>query len=156
MSNIKGEMPSKIRKFRTEDINRILEIEEQAFPKSAFSKEAFLHYAKNLPDHFMVIEAREDIAGYMIFDMGGHIHSMAVKPCFRRKGFGKKLFMYALRCAEKRLWLEVRSKNRGAIEFYKRLAMKIVGKLPNYYDDDDALIMVFSEKKWTRMKRATE
>jgi len=51
--------------------------------------------------------------------------------------------MHALKCAKKGLWLEVRSRNRGAIEFYKRLGMKIVGKIPKYYRGDDALIMRF-------------
>ena len=135
-----------LRKFQIEDINEILEIEEEAFPKTAYSKEAFLSYATSFPDSFIVIETGKDIAGYIIFDMSGHIHSTAVKPMYRRKGFGKMLFMHALKCAKERLWLEVRSKNTAAIRFYERLGMKIVGKIPNYYDEDDALIMVLSRK----------
>jgi len=57
------------------------------------------------------------------------------------------LFMYAIQSVQKRLWLEVRSKNSGAIAFYKRLGMKITGRISNYYGDDDALIMVMSQKK---------
>ena len=131
----------KIRNFKTEDINKILEIEEQAFPKSVFSKATFLNYADNLPDTFIVVESNKEIVGYIIFDLTGHIHSTVVKQSYRRKGFGKMLFMHALKCAKKGLWLEVRSRNRGAIEFYKRLGMKIVGKIPKYYRNDDALIM---------------
>ena len=132
---------AKIRKFKAEDINKILEIEKQAFPKTVFSKVTFLNYADNFPDTFIVVESNKNIVGYIIFDLTGHIHSTAVKQSYRRKGFGKMLFMHALRCAKKGLWLEVRSRNRGAIEFYKRLGMKIVGKIPKYYRDDDALIM---------------
>ena len=135
-----------LRKFQIKDINEILEIEEKAFPKTAYSKEAFLSYATSFPDSFIVIETGKDIAGYIIFDMSGHIHSTAVKPGHRRKGFGKMLFMHALKWAKERLWLEVRSKNTAAIRFYERLGMKIVGKIPNYYDEDDALIMVLSRK----------
>jgi ribosomal-protein-alanine N-acetyltransferase len=89
------------------------------------------------------VESNKEIVGYIIFDLTGHIHSTVVKKSYRRKGFGKMLFMHALRCSKKGLWLEVRSRNRGAIEFYKRLGMKIVGKIPKYYRDDDALIMRF-------------
>lgn len=138
---------SKIRRFKLEDLNKILEIEENSFPKTAYPKETFLYYAKNFPDYFVVIETCDDIVGYIIFDTDGHIHSTAVKPIHRRKGFGRMLFMHALKSVKKRLWLEVRSKNSGAIAFYKRLGMKISGKVTNYYGNDDALIMVFSEKE---------
>jgi ribosomal-protein-alanine N-acetyltransferase len=131
----------KIRKFEAEDINKILEIEKQAFPKTVFSKGMFLNYAYNLPDTFIVVEYNKEIVGYIIFDLTGHIHSTVVKQSYRRKGFGKMLFMYASSRAKKGLWLEVRSRNRGAIEFYKKLGMKIVGKVPKYYKNDDALIM---------------
>ena len=140
----------KIRKFKSEDINKILEIEKQAFPKSVFSKATFLNYADNLSDTFIVVESNKEIVGYIIFDLTGHIHSTVVKQSYRRKGFGKKLFMHALKCAKKGLWLEVRSRNRGAIEFYKRLGMKIVGKIPKYYRGDDALIMRFGNSTPTQ------
>lgn len=145
--NIKGKPPPKIRTYSMEDINLILEIEQQAFPKTAYPKEAFLSYADRFPDHFVVIEWGEDILGYMIFDTDGHIHSMAVKPTHRRHGLGTMLFMHAARCAKKRLWLEVRSENRGAIAFYKCMGMEVAGRIQGYYGDDDALMMVLNDSK---------
>lgn len=147
MSNMKGGPPGKIRIYRMEDINQILEIEQQAFPKTAYPKEAFLSFANRLPDHFVVIEHGEHILGYMIFDTDGHIHSMAVRPTHRRQGLGTMLFMHAARCAKKSLWLEVRSENKGAIAFYKRMGMEVAGRIQGYYGDDDALMMVFDESK---------
>ena len=135
--------PARTRKFKTEDINQILEIEKQAYPKTVFSKATLLEYANSLPDTFIVVQIGKDIVGYMIFDVTGHIHSTAVKKSYRRRGLGKLLFMHALRRVKKSLWLEVRSRNREAIEFYKRLGMKIVGEIPDYYGDDHALIMRF-------------
>jgi ribosomal-protein-alanine N-acetyltransferase len=136
-----------IRKFKTEDINQITKIEEQAFPKTAYPKQTFLNYANSFPDTFIVIETGNDIIGYIIFDRGGHIHSTAVKRTYRMKGFGRMLFMHAVECVGKKLWLEVRSKNSGAIAFYTSLGMKITGKIPNYYGSDDALIMVMGKKE---------
>ncbi|MBW2005014.1 MAG: GNAT family N-acetyltransferase [Deltaproteobacteria bacterium] len=136
-----------IRKFKTEDINKILEIEEQAFPKTAYSKQTFLNYGNSLPDTFILIETGDNIVGYIIFDRGGHIHSTAVKRTYRMKGFGRILFMHAEKYARKRLWVEVRSKNSGAIVFYKKLGMQITGKIPNYYGSDHALIMEMSQKE---------
>ena len=57
------------------------------------------------------------------------------------------LFLHAQGAARKRLWLEVRSKNNIAIAFYKSMGMEITGKVANYYGEDDALIMVLSEKE---------
>ena len=139
---VKHYQRGKIRTFKREDIDKILELEAQAFPKTAYSRETLLFYAKRLPDTFFVLETSQDIAGYIIFDRGGHVHSMAVKPIHRRRGFGSMLIRHALKRVHKRLWLEVRSKNLPAIGFYKKLGLKIVGKTPNYYGDDDALIML--------------
>lgn len=133
--------PVKIRNFKAEDITKVLEVEKQAFPKTIFSKATLLKYADSLPDTFILAQLGEDIVGYIIFDLTGHIHSTVVKKSYRRKGFGRLLFMHALRRVKKSLWLEVRSRNHEAIEFYKRLGMKIVGEIPNYYVDDHALVM---------------
>ena len=140
-------VPAHIRKFEIEDIDKILEIEGEAFPKSAYSEEIFMHYGETCSDGFFVVEAGEDVAGYIIFDMSGHIHSTAVKRSHRRKGLGRMLFNHALKTTKSRLWLEVRSRNLGAIEFYRKLGMKIVGEIPDYYETDDALIMLLSHGK---------
>ncbi len=134
----------KLRTFNQEDIDKILDIEEQSFPKTAYPKEDLLNFAEDLPDGFVVIEKGGNIAGYIIFAMNGHILSMAVKPQYRRKRLGTALFKHALQRLGRRLQLEVRFKNRGAISFYRRLGMRIVGKIPNYYADDDALVMVLN------------
>jgi len=142
-------VPLQIRKFKVEDLNQILEIEKGAFPKTAYPKHLLLQYARELPDSFIIAEKGKEIVGYMIFDRGGHIHSAAVRPEHRRKGFGRKMFVHALRQTGERLWLEVRSKNTGAIGFYKRLGMKVAGTIGKYYGDDDALVMVLDHKQTT-------
>jgi ribosomal-protein-alanine N-acetyltransferase len=137
----------RIRGFKRGDIHAILEIEAQAFPKTAYSKGTFLRYARAFPDGFLVLETNKDIAGYIIIDPDGHIHSTAVKPAFRRKGFGTKLFTRAVAGAQKSPWLEVRSRNSGAIAFYKTMGMHLLGKIPGYYGNDDALILVLDQGK---------
>ena len=145
MQAIKETSPIKIRNFRIGDIHELLEIEAQAAPKTSLPKEVFLQCAGRFPETFWVLEIDGDIAGYILFDKSGHVHSMVVKPRHRRKGLGTILMMRAQEQIPKSLWVEVRSKNTGAIEFYKRLAMKIVGKVQNYYGNDDALIMVLAK-----------
>jgi ribosomal-protein-alanine N-acetyltransferase len=143
-------MPEKtsvtVRVFANEDMEKILEIEEEAFPKTPYSKDILLGYANRASNRFVVLELGQDILGYILFSKNGHIISTAVKPAHRRRGYGRMLFRYALEQAEKRLWLEVRSRNKSAIRFYKDMGMKKVGKTRNYYGDDDALIMVSEER----------
>ena len=134
--------PCSIRPFLLEDLKQILEIEREAFPKTGYPKEVILNYAKRLPGGFIVVEAAEQIVGYMIFDQTGHVYSTAVRPSQRRKGFARRLFLYASEQSLGKLWLEVRSKNTGAIGFYQRIGMRIVGRVPGYYHGDDALIMI--------------
>jgi ribosomal-protein-alanine N-acetyltransferase len=134
--------PCTIRPFSIEDLKQILEIEREAFPKTGYPKEVILNYAKRLPGGFIVVETGELIVGYMIFDQTGHVYSAAVRPSHRRKGFGRRLFLNASEQSYGKLWLEVRSKNTGAIGFYQRLGMRIVGRVQGYYRGDDALIMI--------------
>jgi ribosomal-protein-alanine N-acetyltransferase len=139
---VTGTAPCTIRAFSIEDLKQILEIEREAFPKTGYPKEVILNYAKRLPDGFIVVETLEQIVGYMIFDQTGHVYSAAVRPSHRRKGFGRKLFLHASEQSYGKLWLEVRSKNTGAIGFYQRIGMRIVGRVQGYYHGDDALIMI--------------
>jgi ribosomal-protein-alanine N-acetyltransferase len=130
-----------IRKFEPGDIAEILEIEKQAFPKTAYSRKLLLHYAAHFPETFVVMETGKGVVGYIIFDKSGHIHSTAVKAAHRRRGFGTMLFRYALNHIERKVRLEVRSKNTGAREFYKAMGMSLSGRVPYYYGSDDALVM---------------
>ena len=143
--NRNSQASPKIRRFRKEDLPQIMDIENHAFPKTAYPKEFLLQYARRLTDGFVVLEKGRVILGYIIFDQGGHVYSTAVKVSQRRKGFGTLLIAHASEHAGERLWLEVRSKNTGAIAFYRKVGMKVVGKVPAYYADDDALIMVLEE-----------
>lgn len=131
-----------MRRFEHGDMGEILEIENGAFPKTAYSKEILLHYAGLFPDTFVVACTGDRVVGYIIFDTGGHVISMAIREGHRNKGFGKTLVLHALEHTGSKIWLEVRTKNQGAITFYRSLGMKTVGKIPGYYGNDDALIMV--------------
>jgi ribosomal-protein-alanine acetyltransferase len=144
-SGSEEETLGRVREFRSKDIDRILEIEAEAFPKTACPKEVLLLYASRLSESFLVFEAEAGIVAYIIYDSEGHIISMAVKTSHRRNGIGTELLRHALRNVES-LWLEVRSKNYGAIRFYEKMGMRAVGKANDYYDGDDALIMVLNEK----------
>lgn len=77
------------------------------------------------------------------------ILSVATHPDARRKGYARELISYALREIgyEVSVFLEVRSKNSGAIAFYESLGFNIIGMRKGYYTSpkDDALLMKFGK-----------
>lgn len=135
----------RIREFKRRDLKDILEIERHAFPKTSYPEEVFRHYARNPYAIFLVAELEGAVVGYLIMEKQGHVISTAVGPTHRRRGIGKRLLHCGVREARQRPWLEVRSRNKGAICFYRKVGMEVTGRSKNYYGDEDALIMTWKE-----------
>ncbi len=139
-----------IRPFSLSDLNAILKIERESFPKSPYDRMTFIHLHSLYPQHFLVYtgnaDSEKDLAlGYIIFSPEGHIISLAVLPQQRRKGIGRALLQKAMEVSHlKGLQAEVRQSNRGAQVFYSRMGFRIVGAVKNYYGNEDALII-----QWT-------
>ncbi len=139
-----------IRLFSLEDLDSILQIESQSFPKSPYDWITFLNLHALFPETFLVYERvdadqyreEEKILGYIIFSQDGHIISIAVHPQHRKKGIGTQLLQRALKTPHsKKVWAEVRRSNQGAQTFYFRMGFQITGMVPNYYGNEDALII---------------
>ncbi|MEA2032762.1 MAG: GNAT family N-acetyltransferase [Euryarchaeota archaeon] len=137
-----------IRKFRILDLDAILRIEKEAFPKSPYNRFTFLYYASAYQDNFLVY-VHEDkrknlnkIAGYIIFYPAGHIVSIAVHPAYRRKGIGNELVGEVLKVTKGKASVEVRESNEIAKEFYTHLGFFLQAIIPKYYGDEDALVMI--------------
>jgi len=61
---------------------------------------------------------------------------------YRRQGIGRKLLDKALLTSQvKKLWAEVRRSNVVAQIFYLKLGFRVIGEVPNYYGNEDALIV---------------
>ena len=138
-----------IRPFCLSDLNSILQIESHSFPKSPYNWTTFLQLHMSHPDTFLVCcnggRAGEEILGYIIFSQNGHVISIAVHPHHRRKGIGARLLRRAMNTPHlQKVWAEVRRSNLGAQAFYSKLEFQIVGLVPNYYGNEDALIV-----QWT-------
>ena len=87
-----------IRPFSFSDLDRILQIERQSFPKSPYDWTTFINLHWLYPETFWVyIDTGRDreenhLLAYVIFSRDGHIISIAVHPQHRRKGIGKELW----------------------------------------------------------------
>ena len=68
--------------------------------------------------------------------------NIIVKPEYRNQGIGSVLLNYIIdNKQDKKIMLEVRSKNINAIKLYQKYDFKIINIRKNYYKDDDAIIM---------------
>lgn len=137
-----------IRSFSFPDLDSVLQIEGQSFPKSPYDWTTFLNLHYLYPETFLVYvntshdRKEEEILGYIIFTMEGHVISIAVHPQHRRKGIGRKLLQKAMQAPHlKKVWAEVRRSNQGAQAFYFNMGFQITGMVPNYYGNEDALII---------------
>jgi ribosomal-protein-alanine N-acetyltransferase len=138
-----------IRPFSLSDLKNLLDVELQSFPKSAYDVSTFINLHYLHPETFLVDVDPSDpggrLSGYIVFSPDGHVISMAVLPGCRRKGIGKALIQKAMMHPSTRsLKLEVRRSNRDAQAFYLKMGFRIAGKIPGYYGDEDALVMVWT------------
>jgi GNAT superfamily N-acetyltransferase len=89
-------------------------------------------------------EKREygDISSLLWKDILSQLPSI---PNIEEKGIGRELLKQAMKNAHlKKVWAEVRRSNQGAQTFYTKLGFQIAGVVPNYYGNEDALIV-----QWT-------
>jgi hypothetical protein len=67
----------------------------EAFPKGRYPKELILEYARRYPEGFIVVEVENDLAGYMIYDIGRAYFFHGREAFFRRRGLGRMMFAHA-------------------------------------------------------------
>lgn len=139
-----------IRPFTLSDLDRILQIENQSFPKSPYDWTTFVSLHDLYLETFLVCVGLTDsrkegeLWGYIIFSQDGHIISIAVHPQRRRRGIGRDLLERAMNSPRlKKLWAEVRRGNQGAQAFYLKMGFQVKGVVSNYYGNEDALMMVW-------------
>ena len=132
------------------DIERMIEIQAaspEASPLDAATYRDFLTAKAGLSGGWVTLEA-DRVVGFLVFRRTVpdelEILNLAVDPAFRRRGIGAEL-VRRQSLAEYRgyVFLEVRSRNRGAEAFYRGLGFEEAGWRPDYYRDppDDALVM---------------
>lgn len=144
------EIKLRIRKARAGDIETITGIEQQdslhPWPARYFSAELTHDIA-----YFFVAEDVNagEIAGYIIFWIVQEmmeLHNIVAAGKYRKKGIGKRLFLFMLETAKKKkvteIFLEVRRSNAAVIAFYESFNFQQVGTRNDYYSDprEDALI----------------
>lgn len=137
-----------IRNFRPTDLSRVYDIEKRSF-KDPYHVLFLINLYDLYPEGFFVAEKNGVVVGYIIsrkIGGSGHILAIAVAPEHRRMGIGKALMervvQHFLANNVKRIWLEVRASNKGAIIFYKKIGFHVVKTVRRYYaDKEDAVVL---------------
>ncbi len=140
-----------IRKYRAEDIDKVLDIWLRASVQShSFVKEEYWqkmvpvikkYYLPNT-DSF-VFEDRHKIKAFMSIIDDKHIGALFVDPHFQNQKIGTKLVNYAKKIYPE-LTLKVYIKNAEATRFYQRNGFKIIAEQTDDDTQEQELLMSWS------------
>jgi len=151
--------PYKVRKFREEDLDKVMSINRRCLPEN-YTSSFFLDLHRRYPETFLVAEFNKKVIGYVMcriesgfpdfglfkFTKKGHLVSLAVLEEHRGKGVGSRLLsaimeaMMRYGCRES--FLEVRKSNTKAIALYRKMGYEVTKCITGYYmDGEDACVM---------------
>ena len=131
-----------ISKLTKEEVQEVIQLGTMLNPN--FSK---LFHIENLnPNETIYIYKENNINKGFIHIQNGldiiDLLNIIVKPKYQNQGIGSVLLKYIIdNKQDKKIMLEVRSKNINAIKLYQKYNFKIINIRKNYYKDDDAIIM---------------
>jgi ribosomal-protein-alanine N-acetyltransferase len=138
-------VPLQIRHFHPNQLRRVLEIEQAAFPDEAYSREMFVELYRKCRDLFLVARLKRQVAGYSVtcIEWGeAEIVSIAVVPELRGRGIGSALLAATIEQLGEygiaNLDLTVRVENAAAIRFYRRHGFEPVKEIVGYYHNGGA------------------
>lgn len=138
-----------IRKMHREDIPDVAELERKIF-SDAWSERAILETLSCGQAMILTAYEKQKLIGYLILYgllEDGEIARIAVAEGSRRQGVASRMLREAeILCADdgmKKLLLDVREGNQGAIAFYEKHGFVRDGLRRNYYSDpvEDAILM---------------
>lgn len=145
-------MPSsfvRIEELKPYDLDEIIAIEQVSFP-TPWPRQVFDMELRSSKSYKRVSKINGTVVGYIIawkiYDEV-HILNLAVHPEHRRKGIGRGLLSDCLRHFSnkgiKSAILEVRVRNKNAINLYETAGFRSIGLRRKYYSDtgEDALVM---------------
>ena len=140
-----------IRRLNLEDVDRIFEIEELAYP-FPWTRGLFVD-CLNAGYALFGLQIGKDLAGYTIFNWAAgeaHLLNLCIHPDWQHRGYGSLLLEYAIGHVAaheiKSIFLEVRVSNRRAVGLYQNRGFRVIGRRPLYYQAgksrEDATVML--------------
>ncbi|MEM3880946.1 MAG: ribosomal protein S18-alanine N-acetyltransferase [Candidatus Bathyarchaeia archaeon] len=125
-------------------LDKLYEIEKQCFEREAFTKQQLAYLLADYNTVGLVARFNDEITGFVMARIGiernmmfGHILTVNVAPAYRRRGIAQRLLVEIESMLRekgvKECRLEVREDNVAALNLYRKLGYKVVGKLEKYY-----------------------
>ena len=143
-----------IKKMTPKDVDGVIEIEKNAYGDHHWSKSSFLSEISNDLAHYYCLYSNKGVlcgyAGSWHILEEAHITTIAIRPEYRKKGYGEALLKRIIDDCYKEgikyITLEVRVSNKAAINLYSKYGFTSFGTRKAYYQDnnEDAIIM------WTK------
>ncbi len=97
----------------------------------------------------IVARDRHHFAGFGIMSYGEHcanLDLLAVPAAYRRRGVGRQIIAWlekvALTAGIASIFVQVRTRNRSAIRFYRRLGFVDVDEAPGYYQGRESAVIL--------------
>ena len=141
-----------IRASEKGDLAKILQIENNAFPNSAWTRAMISNELILKVDRkTWVIDSDKELVGYCMLRYGlneVHLINMAVDPSLQKMGIGKRLLIHFLENIPKdsSTYLEVKRGNFPAIKLYLNAGFKDIAIREDYYPDgEDAIVMCLNK-----------
>ncbi len=135
-----------IRDFRPSDIAAAAALEAQHQPQPW--TEGIFRDELEAPGRIYLVAEEVHLVGFggvMVVGDEAHITNLLVAATERGRGVGRRVLVTliekAIGAGARHLTLEVRSRNEVARRLYSSVGLAPVGVRPNYYGDDDALIL---------------
>lgn len=139
-----------IRVMRADDLQRIAQIEQDAYPFPW--SEGIFRDCLRVGYCCVVLEGEDGVQGYGIMSVAAdeaHLLNICIRPDLQRCGLGSDLLDWLLDKAREggaeRILLEVRPTNRAALALYKKNGFEAVGLRRGYYRSDqrreDAVVL---------------
>jgi ribosomal-protein-alanine N-acetyltransferase len=143
-------MDLKIEKVSIRLLYKLHEIEKQCFDQEAFSKQQLAYLINDYNSIGLAARVNGEIASFAIAQVDiernvpfGHILTVDITPAYRRKGIAQKILHEIETVFKKKgikeIKLEVREDNIAALNLYRKLGYKKVGKLRQYYGNAHGL-----------------
>jgi ribosomal-protein-alanine acetyltransferase len=134
----------RVRRFRTEDVDAVTAIGNEAPEAATWSRESYGKFAGENGSLVLVLETNGWISGFLVGRRvrdQAELLNLAVRRQHRRNGEGTALLAaalveFALRSVGS-VYLEVRESNTGAIAFYEKHGFAKTGSRRGYYQEPD-------------------